>query len=59
MTIEIDDELRSICRSLLAEGRSEDERAEVEADDWVQTQLYTGGFDATKRAFCFSRFRPR
>ena len=56
MTIVVDEELREICRELLAEGWSESEWAEREADDWVQSSKYEGGYDATEDAFCFSRY---
>jgi hypothetical protein len=54
MTIIVDEELREICRDLLAEGWSESEWAEREADDWVQTSQYEGGYE--DGAFCFSRY---
>jgi hypothetical protein len=56
MTLTVDDELRAICRDLIAEGFSELEWAAREADDWVQSDHYEGGYDATEKAFCFSRY---
>ena len=56
MKILVDDELRDICRELLAEGWSEAEWAEREADDWIETERYVGGFDADEGAFTFSRY---
>ncbi|MGH7713914.1 MAG: hypothetical protein ACREOG_21725 [Gemmatimonadaceae bacterium] len=54
MMLAVDDELRAICRDLLAEGWSEAEWAEREADDWVQTERYDSGFSETEGAFTFS-----
>ena len=56
MMITVDDELRTICRNLIAESFSESEWADREADDWVQSKHYEGGYDATEEAFCFSQF---
>ena len=56
MTIDVDDELRAICRDLIAEGFSESGWADRESDDWVQSDHYQGGYDATEEAFCFSRY---
>lgn len=56
MNIIVDDDLREICRELLAEGWSEAEWAEREADDWIDTERYAGGFDADEGAFTFSRY---
>ena len=56
MTIIVDDALREICRQLLAEGWSESEWAAREADDWIDTDRYAGGFDADEVAFAFSRY---
>ena len=56
MIIVVDDELRSVCRDLLSEGWSEAEWAEREADDWIQTERYVGGFDADENAFTFSHY---
>jgi len=56
MNIIVDDELRGICSELLAEGWAEAEWAEREADDWIETERYVGGFDADEGAFTFSRY---
>jgi len=49
----VDDELREICREILAQKWSESQWAAHEADDWFQTPHYSGGFDATEGEFCF------
>jgi hypothetical protein len=49
-------EFAEICRKILAEGRSEEEWAQIESDDMFQTKNYIGGFDATEMEFCFSYF---
>jgi hypothetical protein len=56
LTITVDEELRTICRDLLAEGWSESEWALREADDWIQSDRYEGGFDADESAFIFSHY---
>jgi len=58
MTVQVGDELRQICRRILAQGLSEHEWAARESDDMFQSQAYTGGFDATEMAFCFSYYAP-
>jgi len=52
----IDETLISIFKSILGEGRSLDEWAEVESDDMFQKEPYIGGYDADEEAFCFSYF---
>jgi hypothetical protein len=54
MKITITDELRAIFRQIVAENRTVDEWALIEADDYYQTDHYACGFDATEMAFCFS-----
>jgi hypothetical protein len=56
MVISVDDELRAICRDLLADGFSAVEWAEREADDCVQTDHYEGGYSADEEAFVFTRY---
>jgi hypothetical protein len=58
MSVQVGDELRKICRRILAEGLSEHEWAARESDDMFQSRTYVGGFDATETAFCFSYDAP-
>lgn len=58
MHVQVGDELRQICRRILAEGLSEHEWAERESDDMFQSRAYAGGYDATEMAFCFSYYAP-
>jgi hypothetical protein len=58
MTIDIPEDLATICRLVVAEGKSDDEWAEIESDDMFQEGSVHGGYDATERAFCFSYYRP-
>ena len=51
-------DLLTIFRKIVEENKSNDEWAEVESDDMFQTVHYSGGFDATEMAFCFSHFDP-
>ncbi len=52
----VDNELRTIFHAILSEKKSLGEWAEIESDDYFQTDRYVGGFDATEMAFCFSLF---
>lgn len=58
MEIPIQEELKNICRTILGEGKSEEEWSDIESDDMFHQGSYSGGFDATERAFCFS-FRDK
>ncbi len=58
MTVQVGDELRQICRRILAEGLSEGDWAERESDNMFQAPTYAGGFEADERAFCFSCYAP-
>jgi hypothetical protein len=59
MDLPVPDELRALCREIVAEGKTDDEWSEVEADDWFQTETVTGGYDALERAFTFSYYPPQ
>jgi hypothetical protein len=52
----VDNELRTILHAILSEKKSLEEWAEIESDEYFQTDRYVGGFDATEMAFCFSLF---
>lgn len=54
MQIPTKKELRSICQSIVAEGLSLDQWAEIESDDMFQSASFCGGFDADEQAFLFS-----
>lgn len=54
MQIPLDKELRSICQSIVAEGLSLKQWAEIESDDMFQSTSFCGGFDADEKAFLFS-----
>lgn len=58
MIVQVDDELRQICRAILAEGLTENEWAARESDDMFQSRSYAGGFEAIEMAFCFSHYAP-
>lgn len=58
MQIPLDEEFRSICHAIVAENRSDEEWAEIEADDYFQEESYTGGYDAIEEAFTFSFYPP-
>ena len=52
-----DGEFRRLCAEIVAEALSETQWAERESDDMFQTEHYSGGYDATEAAFCFSHYR--
>jgi hypothetical protein len=52
--IPISNELLTLLRSILEENKSVDEWKAIESDDMFQSENYSGGFDATENAFCFS-----
>lgn len=54
MQIPLNKELRSICQSIVAQGLSLIQWAEIESDDMFQTASFRGGFDADEQAFPFS-----
>ena len=54
--LEIDEELRSICHAIQAEGKSNSEWTQIESDDWFQTERYVGGYDGTEQEFSFSYY---
>jgi hypothetical protein len=53
--IDVDEDLRRIAFEIVGADRSVEDWAETESDDSIQVGAYTGGFDATEMAFCFSR----
>jgi hypothetical protein len=57
-TIPITNEFRDVCRFIVSERKSDDDWAEIESDDLVQTENFVGGYDGTERAFCFSFYGP-
>lgn len=56
MEIAVTDEFLKICSEILSEEKTAEEWKEVESDDMFQTQSFSGGYDATESAFCFSYF---
>ncbi len=56
MIISVDIEFKEICLIIIRENKSELEWSKVESDDMFQSKSYTGGFDATEMAFCFSYY---
>ena len=56
MQIPIDHEFLTLCEHILKEGHSLEEWREIESDDMFQIPRYSGGFDATEDAFCFSYY---
>ena len=54
MQIPSNDELRTLCQCITAEGLSLEQWAEIESDDMFQSASFRGGFDADERAFLFS-----
>lgn len=56
MKVKVSDELRSLCRQIVVDSRSEEEWALIESDDMFQGATIEGGYDADEMAFCFSMY---
>lgn len=56
MRIPVDHDFLTLCQQVLKEGHSLEEWREIESDDMFQSPHYSGGFDATEDAFCFSYY---
>jgi hypothetical protein len=56
--IPVDHEFSTLCKEILNEHPSIEQWREIEADDMFQSPHYSGGFDATEDAFCFSYYDP-
>ncbi len=54
MKLKLDEEMRQHLKAIDLEAKNEREWAEIEADDWFQSESYCGGFDAEEMAFTFS-----
>lgn len=54
LKLNVTDELRALCEGIMNENRTEDEWAEIEADDMFRSPSFSGEFDATINAFTFS-----
>ncbi|RME56820.1 hypothetical protein D6779_09940 [Candidatus Parcubacteria bacterium] len=48
-----DEDLITICREIVAAGKTEKDWAASESDDMFQRGSYCGGFDADENEFCF------
>ncbi len=56
MRIKIDDELKSICQTILDMDKTEDEWVELESVDMFQGENHCGGFDACERLFTVGKY---
>tara|TARA_R110002095_G_scaffold122637_1_gene106530 strand:- start:369 stop:635 length:267 start_codon:yes stop_codon:yes gene_type:complete len=56
MKIKINAELFSIFKEIIKENKSEAQWSEIESSDMYQDENFSGGFDATENAFCFSYY---
>ena len=56
MKLEVNDELKSICKDILEENKTGDDWAKVEAEDWFQTDNFCGGFEKATNGFAFSYY---
>lgn len=54
--LQVDDELKSICREIQSESKIDDEWAEIQSCDMFQTKKYCGGYDAIEQSFWFSYY---
>lgn len=56
MRMPISEDLRAICREIVAKGKCENEWSEIESTDMFQSPSVHGGFEALELAFCFSLY---
>lgn len=56
MNLKITPELFSIFQKIIRENKNETQWAEIESSDMYQTENFSGGFDETENAFCFSYY---
>lgn len=56
MKLEVNEELKSICKDIIEENKTADEWQKVEAGDWFQTDNFCGGFDKAIGGFAFSYY---
>ena len=56
MELKVDDLFREMARSIVSEGNTDEEWAEIESDDMFQEGPYVGGYDAIEEAFTFSYY---
>lgn len=56
MRLSTNEEFRAICAEILSTQKTDEEWSLVESGDWFQTESFTGGYDATEGAFCFSHY---
>ena len=54
--VRADDDLRAICREIVAEGKSMAEWDRIESCDMFQRGAFVGGYDACEQAFTFSYY---
>ena len=54
--LKVDDEIQRICRQIVAQGLDLHQWAQRESDDMFQTEHYSGGYESSDRAFCFSHY---
>ena len=52
----IKNELVEICKNILEQYKNSSQWDLEESDDCFQTENFTGGWDATEQAFCFSYY---
>ena len=50
------EELRVICRDIVAQSKSFENLRATESDDEFQTEHFCGGYGALEDAFCFSYY---
>ena len=58
MKLEIDDDFRSICRTIVDEFDRSGEASLVWSDDLYQRGRFCGGWDPEQRKFFFSYYAP-
>jgi hypothetical protein len=56
--LQTDDDLRAICRAIVAGGKSDAEWGRVESCDMFQEGAFVGGYEACEQEFTFSYYDP-
>ena len=54
--LKADDDLRAICREIVAQGKNADEWDHIESCDMFQHGAFVGGYDACEQVFTFSYY---
>jgi len=54
--LRVDEDLKQICRLIIAENKTDDQWSKIESDDMFQTGPYCGGYSGIEQEFWFSYY---